>query len=106
MTLTNHLYTAGATVINNDWLLEQSEEFQKAVAESAAIAQAYSYPDLVNTEDKMLEMLRKQMEVIELNEEEMAKFIEISKGTWDEAAKIIGADYFNSIKEAIERMGY
>lgn len=105
MTLTEHLYTAGGTLVNNEWLLEQTPEIQKAIAESAAIAQAYSGPELKKTEEAMLNRIKeKGMEVIELSDEAKAEFKEASMSTWDEAAKLIGVDYFNTIKDSIEKI--
>lgn len=106
LTFTNHLYTAGATVTNDKWLKSLPADVQKAVAESAKIAQDYSGPELVKTEAKMIAKLKERMTMNELSAEEFAKFRKLSTDTWTEAAKRIGADYFNSIKDAIEKMGY
>ncbi len=105
MTLADHLYTAGGTIVNNDWLLEQSPEIQQAVKESAAIAQAYSGPELQKTEEALLKWITdKGMQVTVLSDEAKAEFKEISMGTWDEAAEIIGVDYFNQVRESIEKI--
>lgn len=105
MTLTDHMYTTGGMVVNNEWLLEQTPEFQQAVAESAAIAQAESGPDLIATEEAMLKYITDRgMVVNKLSDEAKAEFVEISKRTWDRAAEIMGVDYFNKIKESIERI--
>ncbi|MFA6508634.1 MAG: TRAP transporter substrate-binding protein DctP, partial [Treponemataceae bacterium] len=106
LTFTNHLYTAGALVLNNSWLLSQSPEFQKAVAESAKIAQDYSGPELKKTEAKMIEKIKERMTMNELSKTEFDKFKKMSTDTWNQAAKKIGVDYFNSIKNAIAKMGY
>ncbi|MEL7647258.1 MAG: TRAP transporter substrate-binding protein [Sedimentibacter sp.] len=105
MTLTEHLYTAGAFIVNDEWLKEQSPEFQQAVEKAAAIAQEYSGPELQKTEEALLKWITdKGMEVIELSDEAKAEFKEISMSTWDEAAEKIGVDYFNSIRESIEKI--
>jgi tripartite ATP-independent transporter DctP family solute receptor len=106
LTFTNHLYTAGALVVNNEWIRSQSAEFQKAVAESSAIAQAYSGPELKKTEAKMIDKLKERMVMNELSKAEFEKFRKLSTDTWNEAAKKIGVDYFNSIKDSIAKMGY
>ncbi len=54
----------------------------------------------------MIEKLKERMTMNDLPAEEFAKFKKLSMDTWNEAAKRIGADYFNSIKDAIEKMGY
>lgn len=105
MTLTDHLYTAGAFIVNDEWLKEQSPEFQQAVEKAAAIAQEYSGPELQKTEEALLKWITDRgMEVIELSDEAKAEFKEISMGTWDEAAEKIGVEYFNSIRESIEKI--
>lgn len=106
LTFTNHLYTAGALVVNDKWIKSLSPEFQKAIAESAKIAQDYSGPELKKTETKMIEKLKERMTMNELSAEEFGKFRKLSMDTWTEAAKRIGVDYFNSIKDAVAKMGY
>jgi TRAP-type C4-dicarboxylate transport system substrate-binding protein len=102
MTLTNHLYTAGAFTLNNKWLLEQSSEIQKAVRESAAIAVAYTAKETKAIEARILEELGKQMEITRLNDEEFKKFQDLSRQTWEKAASRIGVDYFNTVKKSID----
>jgi tripartite ATP-independent transporter DctP family solute receptor len=104
MILTNHMYTAGAVAIYNDFLLSLSPEFQQAIKESAAIAQAYSGPDLMNTEAGMLEYMKQGMEISELSPEEFKKFQEIASTTWQQAAKTIGPEYFEKVKASIEKV--
>jgi len=106
LTFTNHLYTAGAFVVNDKWLKGLPADVQKAVAESAKIAQDYSGPELMKTEAKMIEKLKERMTMNELSKEEFDKFRKLSTDTWTEAAKRIGVDYFNSIKDSIAKMGY
>jgi TRAP-type C4-dicarboxylate transport system substrate-binding protein len=107
LTFTNHLYTAGGFLINDKWFKSLNPEIQKAVLECAKIAQDYSAPELARTEAKMIQKLKENgMVMNELSKEEFDKFRKMSTDTWNEAAKRIGIDYFNSIKDAIEKMGY
>lgn len=106
LTFTNHLYTAGGLLVNDKWFKGLSADVQKAILDSAKIAQDYSGPELVKTEAKMIEKLKERMTMNELSPEEFAKFRKLSEETWNEAAKRIGVDYFNSIKNAIQAMGY
>lgn len=106
LTFTNHLYTAGALIASDKWLKSLSPEFQKAVAESAAISQAYSAPELAKTEAKMIEKLKERMTMNDLSKDEFAKFRKLSMETWNDAAKRIGVEYFESVKNAIQKMGY
>ncbi|MBP1917688.1 TRAP transporter substrate-binding protein [Youngiibacter multivorans] len=105
MTLTNHLYTAGAFIVNNEWLLEQTPEFQEAVKKATAVAAAYSGPELTKTENGMLDYIKSQgMMVTELVPAEYDEFVRISKETWTEASAKIGADYFNKVVTSIEKI--
>ena len=107
LTFTNHLYTAGGFLINDKWFKSLSPEIQKVVLECAKIAQDYSAPELAKTEAKMIQKLKDNgMVMNELSKEEFDKFRKMSTDTWNEAAKRIGVDYFNSIKDSIQKMGY
>jgi len=107
LTFTNHLYTAGGFFINDKWFKSLSPEIQKTVLECAKIAQDYSAPELAKTEAKMIQKLKDGgMVMNELSKEEFDKFRKLSIDTWNEAAKRIGVDYFNSIKDSIQKMGY
>jgi C4-dicarboxylate-binding protein DctP len=104
MTLSNHLYTAGAFVVSNSWLNEQSAEFRQAVKESVAIAIDYTRTETIRVEDKLLGELSKQMETISLTDAEFNRVQEISKRTWDRAAQRIGVDYFNTVRTSMEKV--
>jgi len=107
LTFTNHLYTAGGFLVNDKWFKSLSPEIQKVVLECAKIAQDYSAPELAKTEAKMIQKLKDGgMVMNELSKEEFDKFRKLSIDTWNEAAKRIGVDYFNSIKDSIQKMGY
>lgn len=103
MTLTNHLYTAGATVVNNEWYEALPSDVKQAIAEAQEIAQKYSEDDLKSCEAKMLEHLKTGMEITELSDEASAKFKEMSMTTWNEAADKIGKDYFDKVRASIEK---
>ncbi|GHV94043.1 hypothetical protein AGMMS50293_03630 [Spirochaetia bacterium] len=103
MTLTNHMYTAGALVLNNSWILEQSPEIQRAIKESVDIATVYTAGETIKVENRLLKELEKQMEIISLTSEEQKVFHDLSVTTWDRAAQRIGADYFNKVRASIDR---
>jgi C4-dicarboxylate-binding protein DctP len=103
MTMTNHMYTAGAFTINANWVKEQSPEFQKAVEESTAVARAYTAKETILVENRLLEELGKQMEINYLTDEEFRQFQDLAKTTWDQAGKRIGEDYFNKVRASIEK---
>ncbi|MDR2478504.1 MAG: TRAP transporter substrate-binding protein [Treponema sp.] len=103
LTISNHLYTAGTATVNNRWLLEQSEEVQQAIYESAKIGEAYTAMETLKVENKLLEELGKMMEIYQLSPDEFKQFQDISKQTWDQAAQRIGKEYFEKVRISIER---
>ncbi len=104
MSLTNHLFTADAIIMNNDWLTSQSSEFQAAVTDAAAIAQEYTGNELMKVEEKLLDELKTTMTVTELTEEQLSAFRTLSETCWDKAAETIGVDYFNEVRASIEKL--
>ena len=104
MSITNHLYTAGATVVNDKWLKSQSAEFQKAVKDSLVITNAYNKSESQNVESKLLSQLGKQMEVYVLTDAENKQFKDISMRTWDKAAEKMGVDYFNKVRASMDKV--
>ena len=102
MTLSNHLYTAGATACNYEWLMGLPEDVRDCLIESMKIGARQSGEDLKACEDAQLEYLASQMTVDELDEAEIAKFKEISKEIYPKAAEIMGQEYWDEIRTAIE----
>lgn len=105
MTLSNHLYTAAASVMSEKFYQSLSKEFQDAIDKAAAIAQAQSGPDLINCEAAMMEYMESQgMSIVELSDAEIAKFKEVSETVYPLAAEVMGEQYFNDVKAAIEEV--
>ena len=103
MTLTNHMFTAGTLVVNNNWLQEQSAEVHQAFRAAARAAEAYTATETIKVETALVAELRKGMQVQEMTPEGYAQFKEISMQTWDQAAQRIGKEYFDQVRTAIER---
>ncbi|MDR2478505.1 MAG: TRAP transporter substrate-binding protein [Treponema sp.] len=104
MTLSRHLYTAGAFPVNQSWLNEQNNEFKQAVRESVAVCQRYTRSESLKVEETLLAELSKQMETTGLTDDEFKQFQDIAKRTWDRAAQRIGVDYFNSLRASMEKV--
>ncbi|MCI8650536.1 MAG: TRAP transporter substrate-binding protein [Anaerotruncus sp.] len=102
MTLSNHLYTAGATAINYSWLKGLPEDVQEVIENAARAAQTQSGKDLLNCEADMMDYLKIHMEVNELSDEDLAKFREMAKTTWDMGKEVMGDEYYNKIIPLIE----
>ena len=103
LTLSNHLYTAGATSCNYEWLMGLPEEVRDCIIESYKVGQRQSGEDLKACEKEMLEYLRTRMQVDELDETEIEKFKAVSTEIYDDAAEIMGAEYWEEIRTAIEK---
>ena len=103
MTLSNHLYTAGATSVNYEWLMGLPEDVRECILEAAKVGQRQSGEDLKNCDSQQLEYLATQMTIDELDDDEIAKFKEISKQIYPQAAEIMGQEYWDEIHAAIEK---
>lgn len=102
MTLSNHLYTAGATAINYSWLKGLPEDVQQVIEDAARAGQHQSGEDLLNCEADMLAYLGTRMEINELPAEEIAKFQEKSQDAWALGKEVMGDEYYNMIIPLIQ----
>ncbi len=103
MTLSNHLYTAGAFVVNDEWLKSLPQDVQDAVDQAARTAQEQSGKDLLACEAAMLEYMEGAgFEVTELTPEAQEEFREMAMTMWDDADEVMGAEYWDQVRTAIE----
>ncbi len=102
MTLSNHLYTAGSTAVNYEWLMALPDDVRECLLEAFKVGARQSGEDLKACEDAQLEYLKSQMTVDELDDAEIAKFKEISEQIYPQAAEIMGQEYWDEIRTAIE----
>ena len=105
MTLTNHLYTAGAFVVNDSWLKSLPQDVQDAINEAARVAQEQSGKDLMSCEEAMLDyMVSAGFELTELTPEAQEEFKNRAMSMWDEAGGVMGEEYWNEVRTAIENI--
>ena len=103
MTLSNHLYTAGANVINEEWFNALPADVQEIIMDAAAKGQEQSGKDLINCEEQMLDYMKSAgMEVTELTPEAQEEFKNRAMSMWDEAGGVMGQEYWDSVRSAIE----
>ncbi|MEA4954574.1 MAG: TRAP transporter substrate-binding protein [Pseudoflavonifractor sp.] len=102
MTLSNHLYTAGALVCNDAWIKSLPQDVQDIIDKAAAVAQEQSGKDLMNCEEQMLDYLGTRMEITKLTPEAQAEFKEKAMTMWDQAGDVMGQEYWDSVRTAIE----
>ncbi|MDK2905297.1 MAG: TRAP-type transport system periplasmic protein [Eubacteriaceae bacterium] len=103
MTLTCHMYNYGALVMSEEYYNSLPEDVRKAIDESSVIAQKYSKEALDEIEEEQLKTLAKSMQVITLTEDQLKKFQEVAKGSWDKIiTDYVGKEYFEQISSALE----
>ena len=103
MTLSNHLYTAGANVINEEWFNALPADVREIIMDAAAKGQEQSGKDLINCEEQMLDYMKSAgMEVTELTPEAQEEFKNRAMSMWDEAGGVMGQEYWVSVRSAIE----
>ena len=103
MTLSNHLYTAGANVINEEWFNALPADVREIIMDAAAKGQEQSGKDLINCEEQMLDYMKSAgMEVTELTPEAQEEFKNRAMSMWDEAGGVMGQEYWDSVRSAIE----
>ncbi|MDD5832437.1 MAG: TRAP transporter substrate-binding protein [Clostridiales bacterium] len=101
LTLTNHLCGASAVVCSKPWYDGLSDEFKAAIDKAAAEAIVYSKTEFDASQDETLEKLKELIEVNELSDEQIAEFQEVAKTAWPKLAEDIGADYVNTVLDAL-----
>ncbi len=105
MTLSNHLYTAGANVVNEEWFQSLPEDVRQVILDAAEKGQEQGGKDLLNCEEKMLEYMESQgMEVVELTAEAQEEFKNTSMSMWDQAGEVMGQEYWDSVRAAVEEV--
>ncbi|MEL4859950.1 TRAP transporter substrate-binding protein [Pseudoflavonifractor phocaeensis] len=103
MTLSNHLYTAAATVVNEEWYQSLPQDVRDIIDDACVVAQEQSGKDLLNCEAAMLDYMKSAgMQVNELTPEAQEEFKNRAMSMWDEAGGVMGEDYWNSVRTAIE----
>ncbi len=103
MSISNHMMTGGACIVNHEWLMGQSDEFKQAVKESSAIAQKYAYTELEKVEDGILDYLKTKMDITVLSDEQLAQFKAATETVKDECVKTMGEEYYKKVEDAVKR---
>ena len=103
MTLTNHIYNAGAILMNPQFFASLDEEHAKVLEELT-----FKYADVqvkMNREDVsrfLKEMEDYGVEVTVLAPEQMAEFVKIGHDCWGEAEKKFGKEWIDRLKNEIK----
>lgn len=102
LTLSKHLFLFAGVYINEEYFQSLPADVQQALLDAARIAQEYSYKEITEGEEELLNEIGEIMEITELTEEQYNSFKNKMTPIWSSIAEDIGADYFNDIKNRTE----
>jgi tripartite ATP-independent transporter DctP family solute receptor len=104
LSLTYHLWTAGAFVMSDEYFISLPKDIQTAIEKASVAAREAVIEDIAKSEEVWLNEIKKKTEVNTLTDDQIMAFKEILKREWPKMAEQIGTDYFNSVREKIEKV--
>lgn len=104
LSLTGHLFSAGAFVMNEEFYKSLPEDIRTAFDQAAITAREAGIEEVAATEKAWLPEMEGEIKVNALSNEQNLAFQKIAKAEWPKMAKIIGDDYFNTIRDKIEEI--
>jgi TRAP-type C4-dicarboxylate transport system substrate-binding protein len=104
LSLTGHLYSAGAFVMNEEFYRGLPEDIRIAIDKAAVVAREAGIEEVAATEKAWLSEMEAQIQINVLGNDQILAFREIAKADWPNMAKVIGKDYFNTIHDKIEEI--
>jgi tripartite ATP-independent transporter DctP family solute receptor len=104
MSLTGHLFSAGAFVMNNDFYNSMPADIKTAFDKAAIVAREAAIEEVVETEKAWLPKIEEAIQVNALSAEQMVAFHDVAKAQWPKMAKTMGEDYFDTIRSKIEEI--
>jgi C4-dicarboxylate-binding protein DctP len=102
LSLTSHLCTLGAFVMNDEYYQSLPEDIRQAIDQAAKASQEAGIQEIVDGEKIWLKEMSSKIEVNKLSDEQIMAFQNTIKPHWPEMAKTMGVDYFNAIQAKIE----
>jgi len=105
MTLSNHLWNAGGFIMSDKYYNSLPEDTRAAIDKAAVAAREAVIEEVTKSEGGWLAEIRKKTEVTELSAEQVMAFQKIAKEEWPKMASTIGKEYFNFVRESIEKAG-
>ena len=104
LSLTGHLFSAGAFVMSEEFYKSLPGDIRAAIDKAAITAREAGIEEVAATEKAWLPKMEGEIKVNALSNEQILAFQEIAKTQWPKMAKIIGEDYFNTIRDKIEEI--
>lgn len=102
--LTSHLYSCGAFIMGEEYYQSLPADIREAIDKASVAAREAIIEEVVATDAFYLSEIAKKTEVNQLSDVQILEFQKEVKKVWPEMAKIIGEDYFNAIREGIEKI--
>ena len=92
LTISDHAYTATVAFMNDDFFNDLPEEIQEAVQEALDESMDYQREEAREQDEEGLEVIKDEMEINELDEEQKEEFIEAAEPIFDKYEDEIGSD--------------
>jgi tripartite ATP-independent transporter DctP family solute receptor len=104
LSLTGHLFSAGAFVMSNNFYKGLPEDIRSAMDKAAIAAREAGIEEVAATEKAWLPKMEEEIQVNALSDKQIMAFQKVAKAEWPKMAKTIGEDYFNTIRGKIEKI--
>jgi tripartite ATP-independent transporter DctP family solute receptor len=101
---TGHFFDVTGFLINPDFFDSLPADIQEAIIEASKTATAYQRQRSIDDEAKYKEVMMEAMEFTELTPDDIDKFKEASKGTYDVFSEEIGKEKLQTIVEELEKI--
>src|SRR5699024_921930 len=92
LTISDHAYTATVAFMNDDFFNDLPEDIQEAVQEALDESMDYQREEAREQDEEGLEVIKDEMEINELDEEQKEEFIEAAEPIFDKYEEEIGSD--------------
>jgi tripartite ATP-independent transporter DctP family solute receptor len=106
LSLTRHLYSAGAFIMNDEYYKSLPEDIRAAIDKAAVAAREAGINEVADNEKEWLSEMKGEIQINELSDDQIMAFQKVAKAEWPKMAKTIGEDYFNAVREKIEKIQY
>jgi len=104
MTLSYHLWNAGGFIMSDKYYKSLPEDIRTAIDKAAVAAREAVIEDIAKSEQGWLSEIKKKTQVTELTNDQLLAFQKIAKEEWPKMASTIGKDYFNAVRDQIEKV--
>ncbi len=104
LSMTNHVYSVGDVLMNNNLYESLPEEYQQIVSEAAQEAAVFSREVGYEADNNLLGQMEGEIEILDVDEVKTAAFVEAAQPVYDELIEELGPEGEEIIRE-IQEMG-